>query len=212
MSTPIKTLISLPRSGQIVIYLALEYYHHLMNLPYSYCEYYTCCNSYPCTKSSTAYHKTHDFMLDFEITPHDKYVFLYRDNILQQIEANFRLHCMMKNQIDNTNIKFDYTNEEIVNEFKNFIITYSKYYAKMYEKYIHQNKSNILKIEYEYHISNFNECFKTILMFFNIEINEDFIEQTRLYVKPVSTHKIDITDPYYNELYDFVQSQFCLHK
>ena len=94
----------------------------------------------------------------------------------------------------------------------NFIITYSEYYAKMYEKYIHQNKSNILKIEYEYHISNFNECFKTILMFFNIEINEDFIEQTRLYVKPVSTHKIDITDPYYNELYDFVQSQFCLHK
>ena len=77
-----KNIVSVPRSGQHMTEPALRYYHKLMNIPFSYCEYYNCCKTRPCSKKPGAYQKNHDHDLNSEINDNEKYLFLYRANLL----------------------------------------------------------------------------------------------------------------------------------
>jgi hypothetical protein len=193
-------LISIPRSGQHFTEAALRYYHELLNIPFSYCEFYNCCKNIPCNKNSNALQKNHDFNLDIEIKDTNKYIFLYRENILQQIDAHFRYQTI--------NQKIFYTNENIIEQFKDFVRSNKNYYINMYNKYLNQNKSNILELEYDNLVTNFNEKFYELLAFLNIEINEEFIEKTKLYIKPLLIYKISKTDEYYNYLNTYIKTEF----
>ena len=192
-------LISIPRSGQHMTEAALRYYHELLNIPFAYCEFYNCCKNIPCNKNSNALQKNHDFSLDIEIKDINKYVFLYRENILQQIDAYFRYQT--------NNQKIDYTNDNIREQFKEFVRLNIKYYINMHNKYLNQNKCNILELEYENLVINFNEKFYELLAFLNIEINEEFIEKTKLHIKPLLIDKISKTDKYYNYLNDYIKQE-----
>ena len=194
-------LISVPRSGQHMIESALRYYHQLLNIPFHYCEFYGCCKTIPCNKNINAIQKNHDFELNIELKDNTKYVFLYRSNILQQIDAHYRFHTQNK--------KIDYTNENIINDFKNFIQINKRYYKNIYNKYLNQNKTNILDVEYDNIVNNFNDIFRKILIFFNIDVNEDFIEQTKINIKPKIEYKIYKTDKYYSYLNTYIKTELA---
>jgi hypothetical protein len=178
MSNIFKTnnIVSLPRSGQHMTEGALRYYFQLLNIPFSYCEFYNCCQNRPCRKSPFGFQKSHDFELNDPIIDSNKYMFLYRSNLLQQLESHFRFHAKYALKIiNNTNEKINYTDAIILEEFKNFVRTNKNYYSNMCNKYKNTNRNNILEVEYEYYVNNFNEVFRKILTFFDIEINDEYI-------------------------------------
>lgn len=204
-----KNLISIPRSGQHMTENALRYYHNLMNIPFQYCEYYNCCKSRPCKINPFAYHKNHDESImwcnGIEINNNDKYLFLFRKSKLQQIEAHFRLYLQVKN-INKTTNKVDYNDEKMFEQFKIFFQDNKSYYEKIYNKYLNTKKENILPIEYENFVLNFNVVFEKILNFFDIPINKEFIEKTNLYINPNLLFKIDKNDIYYKKLKKYIKS------
>ena len=67
----------------------LRDFHTKFDIPYSYCEYYTCCRTIPC-KLNSVYQKNHDFRLMFPIKDNEKYLFLYREDKIEQLEAYYR--------------------------------------------------------------------------------------------------------------------------
>jgi hypothetical protein len=201
-------IISVPRSGQHMTERCLRYYHKLMNIKFNYCEFYHCCKCMPCKISENAFQKNHDWNVKkskngkggIKIEKNNKYLFLYRSNLLQLIEANFRLHYKNKGFISDTNIKLDYNDKTILKEFKNYVKVHKKYYKNIFLKYLNKNRSNILEIEYDNYVLNFVETFKKILIFFNIPINEEYIKKTELKINIKLEHKIDENDNYYNLL------------
>lgn len=210
MSLPIKNMISIPRSGQHMTESALSYYYNLMNMEFLYCEYYNCCQSRPCKKNQLAYHKNHDTDImwsnGIEINDKDKYLFLFRKNILQQIEAHFRLDFALKN-ISNCSNKLDYNDEKMVKLFKDFFQSFAPYYKKIYKKYLNIQKTNVLQIEYDHFVLNFNDTFRRILQFFDVPIHEEFIEKTKLHIKPRLVHKINKNDSYYKKLDKYIHDE-----
>ena len=201
----IKNIVSIPRSGQHFTERALKFYHTAMNLKYNYCEFYHCCQSRPCKKNKNSFQKNHDWELDFEINDKDKYLFLYRTNKVQQIEANFRLHLKNKNIISTSNVKIDYTDSKMLRQLKKYILDRKKYYKGIYKKYLSNNQKNILKIEYDTYILNFCDTFKKILLFFDVPIDETMIIKTFHYIKPTLVFKIDQNDSYYTLIENFIQ-------
>lgn len=202
----INFIISVPRSGQNLIKDSLNYYLDLLNTKFNYCEHYTCCNSIPCKKNIlNTFHKNHDFNIctqnSIKLYKNNKYLFLYRKLLLEQIEAHFRFD---KLGYKNSKNKIDYNNKENLQELKNFIFTWKNYYSEIYNKYLSYNDSNILHIEYYDLIYNFFENFKKILYFFEIEINDEFIKLTMLHVKPLNIDKIYKNSTYYDELNKYI--------
>ena len=84
-------------------------------------------------KNKNSFQKNHDWKLDFQINDKDKYLFLYRKNKVQQIEANFRLHLKNKNTISTTNLKIDYTEN-----------TLKSYYSRLYMLHCTQNPQDMI--------------------------------------------------------------------
>ena len=169
-----KYIVSIPRSGQHMTENCLREYHRLMNLDYSYCEYYNCCGKRPCARHVNPIQKDHDFDLKSSINKDSKYLFLYRSNMSRQIEAQFRLDVWkehlynditsIKKSIRNVkekpgkngdppkDFKIDYKDKEVQKAFE---MTFNKqlnkknniYYSKIKDKWLHFDKENILPIE-----------------------------------------------------------------
>ena len=207
----LKNLISVPRSGQHMTEKALRFYYKLLQKDFVYCEYYTCCKCRPCKKNIFAYQKNHDFEIgtenEIKMNHLEKYIFFFRDNILQQMESHYRLTLADSNKIPHTNLKIDYNNLSKLNNFKKFILQYASYYKKIYPKYLNYNCDNMLHIEYDDYIQNFTSMFKTILQFLDLPINEDYIHSVKNYIQPELFHKISSEDSYYSELNNFIQQQ-----
>lgn len=216
-----KNLISVPRSGQHITERALRFYSEKMNLPFEYCEFYTCCQSRPCKKKKDPYHKNHDFFLRNNGTgiefnkKEEKYVFLYRNNPLQVMEAHFRL-LFNKTIGKKFSDKLDYNNPYMKQSFKKFIDDWIKYYKKVYCKYLHDKGPNILHVEFYDYLKNFRTVFKKILLFFDLPVDEKIILQTKQFIKPICKLKIVPSDPYYKELKAYLKSKstkkemFCI--
>lgn len=207
----LKNLISVPRSGQHMTEKALRFYYKLLQKDFAYCEYYTCCKCRPCKKCPLAYQKNHDFDIgtenEIKINHIEKYIFFYRDNILQQMESHYRLSLAYSKKIPHTNLKIDYNNVSKKIHFKKFIIQHASYYKKIYSKYLNYKEKNILHIEYDNYIKNFTSVFKTILQFLDLPINEDYIQYVKNNIQPDLIHKISSEDIYYIELNIFIQEQ-----
>ena len=59
-------IISFPRSGQHLIESVMRHLCLQHNIDFTYCEYYGCCKTIPCSKGYL-FSKNHDFSLDLEI-------------------------------------------------------------------------------------------------------------------------------------------------
>lgn len=184
---PHKNIISIPRSGQHFIEKSLRTYHILLNKDFHYCEFYSCCQKRPCKKNKDAIQKHHDIYNKVELNENERYLFLYRKDIIQQAEAVYRLNKYYKEE---GKVKIDYTNQTEYNNLVKFIKNYKPYIEKMHNKYIN-DLPYVLDIDYDNLIINFNENFKQILILFDIEINNEYIEKTKQIVKPHKTIYID---------------------
>ena len=176
-----RNLVSFPRSGQHMIERMLRDFHLNCNIPYSYCEYYNCCNTVPC-KYNYIYQKNHDFNLNLIINSEQKYIFLYRKDKIEQLEAGYRyVEGTNEGKYDHiSKYKPDYSNQ---NEYKNlveFCKEKSYYYDNLVKKYVDDEQKNILPIDYNYFLENPVKIFHKILLFFGFRFTKD---QVNFFIK-----------------------------
>jgi hypothetical protein len=167
-NVPLKNIytISFPRSGQQLLQSILEYVFKNHDIEYSFCEYYNCCKSIPCRCGSIIC-KNHDFQNNYEILPDNKYIVLYREDKILQLESYYR------NNVKRNNKEYDYDD----------LITFTKqnslYYDNFKNKWVNNSNNNILKIEYYNLVNNTVECIKQIMFHLlpNVTIKPDIINK-----------------------------------
>jgi len=164
-------IVSFPRSGQHLVESILKYLCDSHKIPFSYCEFYGCCNQIPC-KNNSLISKNHDFNLDLKIDIDIKYVALYRSNIIYALESYYRYWIKLN--------KLEYNYDGLLN----FIINTSDYYNNFTKKWIRNDKSNIIKIGYYELISNPIVNSKRIFSHFFPEIPQ--IEEVFLNIPNIS--------------------------
>jgi hypothetical protein len=146
-------LVSFPRSGQHLVEKILKFICKEHDVEFTYCEFYTCCNSLPCKKGKE-FSKNHDFYLNLEINNDIKYVCLYREDIILQLEAYYRF------SIGQTKIKYKYK------DLLKFIKDESTYYNDFKSKWVNNKNKNILKVEYYEILENPEKISKKIFKHF----------------------------------------------
>ena len=159
-------IISFPRSGFNLTYRLLEKFHSQNNLEFIFCNYYFCCKNSDICKLNYKYQRNHDFKLSVKINENDKYLFLYRKNKLEQLEAYFRYI--------NPNINYKNPNDYL--KLKKFIIDKSKYYDDLLDKYTSKKRDNILVIDYNDYINEPINTFNKIIEFFDLKYSRKHIE------------------------------------
>jgi hypothetical protein len=148
-----KMIVSFPRSGQHLIEKILKFICKEHDVEFTYCEFYTCCNSTPCSKDKEI-SKNHDFELDLEVNSHIKYVSLYREDIILQLEAYYRYWIKYNNE------KYKYK------DLLKFIKDKTEYYNGFMNKWINNKNKNILKVEYYEILDNPEKISKKIFKHF----------------------------------------------
>ena len=152
-------LISYPRSGQHLTESVLKYYHEEMDVPFTYCEYYGCCKTLPCSKDSK-FQKNHDFWLinnwgnaepeKLQILDENKYIVLYRGDMISQLEAHYRF---------DTNKDWDFY------RCMKFIQNNRQYYKSFVSKWVTPKKDNILSFQFEDLVKNPNQEYQKMMRF-----------------------------------------------
>ena len=169
------SIISFPRSGQHMTERMLGEFHKVENIPYSYCEFYTnfprlgwCgCKSTPC-KNNSKFQKNHDFDLSLEIKSNQKYLFLYRMDKIEQLEAWWR-HHKKKNKKRRKSQGYS--------GMVKFCRRHSSYYDNLVKKYVGNKSSNVLCVDYNYFLNNPPDTFHKIINFFGLGYSLDHIDK-----------------------------------
>ena len=159
-------IISFPRSGQHLIESVMRHLCLQHNIDFTYCEYYGCCKTIPCSKGYL-FSKNPDFSLDLEIKKDVKHIVLYRSDMILQLESYYRFATI------NKDTEYNYNN------LLNFIRENTRYYNNFLEKWINNNYDNIIKIEYYDFVNNPIKYSKIIFSHFfpNCEIKEDIFNE-----------------------------------
>ena len=160
-------IISFPRSGQHLTECILKYLCESHGLDYSYCEYYNCCKSTPCSKKNL-FQKNHDFGLEnggkvVSIDNNSKYLVLYRKDPILQLESYYRF---ILSKYD-TSLSYNY------DDLLKFVKGKLPYYNNFIKKWVNNDDSNILKVEYYEIINNVFDSSQKIFNHFYPEITID---------------------------------------
>ena len=160
-------IISFPLSGEDNITNMLNILCTKHNIKYSCCNFYNCCNNIIC-KKNPLFSSNHDFNLDIEINPNNKYLVVYCNDIIIQLENYYKYDVL-------TNKK-KYNNKDLINFFNNNI----NYYNNFINKWIKTKYNNVLIInffDFKYDINN--NCKNIFDFFFNDNnklINDDYFK------------------------------------
>lgn len=156
-------IISFPRSGQHLIESVLIYLSNRFDLNFSYCEYYNCCNNILCS-NGFLFQKNHDFWIDprrldynlnaLEIKKSNKYLVLYRKDMIKQLESYYRYYLKYEEK------EYNY------NELISFIESNIGYYNNFVNKWVEQEDDKILIIEYYKFLEDPNFYSKNIVKHF----------------------------------------------
>jgi hypothetical protein len=132
---------------------------------YSFCTKDTCCISNPC-KNGSLFQKNHDFGNKLKIG-NNKYIVLYRDDIILQLESYYRHHISVNNK--------PYNFDDLINFIKGKRIYYNKFVKKWTTK---TDNTNIFVIEYYDLINNPVDIIYKLFTFLNpnIQINKKIID------------------------------------
>jgi len=186
-------LISYPRSGQHLTESVLKYYHEEMDVPFTYCEYYGCCTTLPCIKGSE-FQKNHDFWLKLQILDENKYIVLYRGDMIYQLEAYYRF---------DTNKDWDFL------RCMKFIQHNRQYYQSFISKWVTPKRDNVLSFKFEDLVKNPNEEYQKMMKFIypdfttSSDLNEVelFVDNgSRKQVKRKIEYKSSLSDEMYLEI------------
>lgn len=187
-------IISYPRSGHHLVERFIEFYCKHKNINYSYCEYYKCCRKNPCIYNKL-FQKNHDFGLMLSIEDKYKYLVLYRDNFLEQMESYYRYH-----KYDSKNIVYPnsiFYNIDERTDLYNFIRSHRDSYFNFLNKWVLNTNTNILKISYDNVILNNYELKKILLFFFDDDNTESIINKF-ISIEPI--HKQHTISDYINNI------------
>jgi hypothetical protein len=146
-------IVSFPRSGQHLVEKILKFCCEEHSIEFTYCEFYTCCSSLPCSKGKEI-SKNHDFELEIELNNDIKYVCLYREDIILQLEAYYRYW------IKYNGTKYKYK------DLLSFVKDKTSYYNGFVNKWINNKNKNILKVEYYEILDNPEKISKKIFKHF----------------------------------------------
>lgn len=192
-------VVSFPRSGQHLLQSILKYVFDHHDLTYSFCEYYDCCNSVPC-KHNNIICKNHDFNNDYEIITDNKYIILYRDNIILQLESYYR------HEVKRMNMEYNYDN------MISFINMKLQQYNNFKSKWVNNSNRNILKIEYYNLVNNPIDHIKLIMSHIRPTtiLKSDIINKIpdlefNEYGKGTPYNKINIINKISDELYQQIR-------
>lgn len=106
------------------------------------------------------FQKNHDFKLNLRLKLDEKFLILYRNDKILQLESWFRLTLYTREIVTNTN----YKDKNIFNKLIEFIKKKSKYYDDFVEKYIKLNNyKQALIITYDDFLLNYKNYIKQIL-------------------------------------------------
>lgn len=146
-------IVSFPRSGQHLFKRVFRHYCKNVGVGFSYCEHYKAecaCRKTPCAHNCK-FQKQHDFDLDMAVRDDFRYIILYRQNVLSQLEAYFRYHYKveLKNKKDP-----DYSKSEVREHLLTFMRSKSQYYMGFINKWVLTHRPNVMKIEYDSLIQN----------------------------------------------------------
>jgi hypothetical protein len=195
-------IVSFPRSGQHLIENILSYCCKEHNVEFTYCEFYSCCRHLPCDKGNK-FSKNHDFDLDLNIEENIKYISLYRNDLILQLESYYRYSS-----------KLEFKEYEYV-ELLKFISDKKRYYNGFIEKWINNKDENILKIEYYNLLENPEKISKEIFKHFfpDVELNNKVFEnlnELEMEVKNtpgtgIFLHKIGLVNKLDDEIYQKIK-------
>lgn len=173
-----KYIISLPRSGQHLTERLLRFYCQTTNKNFTYCNFYNCCLNTPC-KNNYEFQKNHDFNLELVPKNNNLYLVLYRENIINQIEAHYRFNkhnqnkTLTKNGQDDkfagpSNIEYSFPERE-----KLFVFAKNQmdYVSKFIKKWVFNMNKNILTISYEQILNNPKIMNKIINFFYQDDLD-----------------------------------------
>jgi hypothetical protein len=210
--------IGFPRSGHHITVKLIKDIAEKMNLPFSYCEFYNHntpegiisykppqgCTDEPCEANIRAplITKSHDFALDVNcptqewkepipIISYQKYIVIYRDDPIIQMEAYYRFSKKL-NYPD-----YNYQ-DDTYEDFQSFYKTNIDYYKAFREKWIDTKYYNVFPIRYETLINNPTETLLSILRVIypntfnriddiNIKIINEVIQQNDIKYKHILT-------------------------
>jgi len=149
------TIVSFPRSGQHLTERLLSFYCKKQGIKFSYCEFYTHCRKTPC-KSKRLFQKNHDFDLKLPIDFSNRYLVLYRSNMIEQLEAWFRYDLGAPWGLQHTPGVINYDNSEKRSALLSFVEKDQKwmgrsrgnYYVDFIKKWVMCSNKNIFKLEY----------------------------------------------------------------
>jgi hypothetical protein len=116
-------------------------------------------------KKKSLFSSNHDFNLDIKINPNNKYLVVYCNDILIQLENYYKY--------DITTNKKKYNTNDLINFFNNNI----NYYNNFVNKWIKTNYSNVLVIDFFDFKFDINNSSKNIFNFFFTElVNNDYFK------------------------------------
>jgi hypothetical protein len=179
-------IISFPISGENNIINMLNLLCNKHNIKYSCCNFYNCCNNIICKKKSL-FSSNHDFNLDIKINSNNKYLVVYCNDILIQLENYYNY--------DITTNKKKYNNKDLINFFNNNI----NYYNNFVNKWINTNYSNVLVIDFFDFKFDINNSSKNIFNFFFTDYNKDYFDDLNNELT-ISNECILLSKTYYNDL------------
>lgn len=159
-------IVSFPRSGQNLLNSIFETLCESHDIDYSYCGYYDCCNSIPC-KFEKMVSKNHDFDLNLKINKDIKYISLYREDPIINLEAYYRFGLKHSGK--------EYKYEDLIL----FINQSYKYYNNFINKWVLNKHDNILKVEYYELVNNPVDVSKKCFSHFfpNFEIKQHLFDE-----------------------------------
>jgi len=109
--------------------------------------------------------KNHDFGFNYQIKPDQKYIVLYRTNIIQQLESYFRITMPSQKT-------FNYLDDQLLySKLIKFIQNKIPLRDRFLNKWVNHNNNNnnILKIDYDDIIKNPDNYLKRLLTFMKIK-------------------------------------------
>lgn len=116
------------------------------------------------------FQKNHDFKLNLRLKLDEKFLILYRNDKILQLESWFRLTLYTREIVTNTN----YKDKNIFNKLIEFIKKKSKYYDDFVEKYIKLNNyKQALIITYDDFLLNYKNYIKQIILYLNLTNSEN---------------------------------------
>ena len=181
-------IISFPLSGENNITNMLNILCTKNNIKYSCCNFYNCCNNIICKKNSL-FLSNHDFNLDIKINPNNKYLVIYCNDLIIQLENYYKYDVL-------TNKK-KYNNKDLIIFFNNNI----NYYNNFINKWIKIKYNNVLVINFfDFKFDINNSCKNIFDFFFNNKlINDDYFKNLNNEIT-ISDECFLFDKKYYNNL------------